>query len=106
MSRDYRTLDVILATDLFDGRLAKFGVHEHVAADSTGHSRLLTDDRNYLHVYIHESDISFFTAYGRNDEDNILRAIATAFETEIVSEEDCRFWGFHSDEEMNKALCG
>ena len=53
MSTDYRLLRKASACDLFDGRLEEFGVREHVKPEATTEtSRLLTDGRNYLWVYI------------------------------------------------------
>ena len=53
MSTDYRLLGKVPACDLCDGRLEEFGVREHVKPEATTEkSRLLTDGRNYLWVYI------------------------------------------------------
>ena len=57
----YRLMKNVPACDLFDGRLAEFGVREHVpdirgAAQehqgTTKRDRCLTDGRNYVWVYI------------------------------------------------------
>ena len=53
MSTNYCLLRKVPACDLFDGRLEEFGVREHVNPETTTEtSRLLTDGRNYLWVYI------------------------------------------------------
>ncbi|MGB9271840.1 MAG: hypothetical protein WCB74_21865, partial [Pseudolabrys sp.] len=54
MSTDYRLIRInVPACDLFDDRLEEFGVREHVMPEETTEkSRLLTDGRNYLWVYI------------------------------------------------------
>ena len=58
MSTDYRLLRKVPACDLFDGRLEEFGVREHVKPEATTEkSRLLTDGRNYLWVYIDDEGL-------------------------------------------------
>src|ERR1700738_2082099 len=122
MSTDFTPGRRIFARDLFDGRLAKFGVHEWVTpkgdqAPNDGQdndfwvwgtsqddqSRTLTDGQgNYLWVSIDDDgSVAIFTRYGRNDTDAVLAAVAEAFETEIFSEHEPQFWGFETNEELD-----
>jgi hypothetical protein len=117
MSTDFTPGLRIFARNLFDGRLATFGVHEWVAPDQApddgqdndlwvlltsqdAQKRTLTDGQgNYLWVSIDDDGaVAVFTRYGRNDTHAILGAVAEAFETEIFSEDEPRFWGFETDE--------
>ena len=105
MSTNYRPIPDISATDLFDGRLAAFGVHEHHNENTTEKSRTLTDNRNYLCVHIADDGlVSAFTRYMPNGAPGkILRAIADTFDVDIVSEYEPLFWGFDTQEEWNAA---
>ena len=123
MSDDFRLGRGIFARDLFDGRLATFGVHEWVAPDrapndgqdndlsvlltlQSAQKRTLTDGQgNYLWVWIDDDGaVEFFTRYGRNDAVAILAAVADAFETEILSEDEPQFWGFETNEELERHI--
>jgi hypothetical protein len=123
MSDDFRLGRCIFARDLFDGRLATFGVHEWVAPDQApddgqdndlwvlltsqdAQKRTLTDGQgNYLWVSIDDdSAVAVFTRYGRNDAHAILGAVAEAFETEILSEDEPQFWGFETNEELEEHM--
>jgi hypothetical protein len=104
MSTDYRLLKKVPACDLFDGRLEGFGVREHVKPDATTEkSRLLTDGRNYLWVYIGDDGfVGCLTRYYPNGAPGkILSVLAEVFDTDIVSEYEPRFWGFDSQEEWD-----
>jgi hypothetical protein len=43
------------------------------------------------------------TRYGINNPTKILQAIAEAFDTDIFSEHEPQFWGFHTQEEWDAA---
>src|SRR6476646_9503617 len=104
MSTDYCLLKKVPACDLFDGRLEGFGVREHVKPDATTEkSRLLTDGRNYLWVYIGDDGfVGCLTRYYPNGAPGkILSVLAEVFDTDIVSEYEPRFWGFDSQEEWD-----
>jgi hypothetical protein len=84
MSSEYRPRECMLASELFDGRLKKFGCRER--GQGTEFSRCLTDGRgNYLFVWIDDAGRAVeFTRHGScNDPHHILTAIAESFETEI-----------------------
>ena len=104
MSTDFRPLKHIAATDMFDGRLEAFGVREHFNVDTTDTSRMLTDGRNYLWVYVRDDLVAAFTRYAPNGSPGkILSAIAEAFDVDIVSEYEPQFWGFDTEEEWQAA---
>jgi hypothetical protein len=95
-------LKKVTARDLFDGRLAEFGVKEAVSKDTTETSRCLTDGRNYLWVRINEDGfVTTVTRYAGNAPGKILNALAEAFETDIVSEYEPQYWGFKTEEEWD-----
>jgi hypothetical protein len=92
----------IRACDLFDGRLEKFGVREQLTDRTTETEKYLTDGRNYLLVHIDDAGlVSNIRRGGRNAPSKILNAIADAFDTDIVSEYDGRYWGFATQEEWD-----
>jgi len=100
MSSDFRPRECMPATELF-GRLRKFGFYEHGQANERG--RCLTDGRgNFLFVWIDAAGYAVeFTRRGScNDPHHILTAIAEAFDTQIFSEDEPRFWGFETWEEI------
>jgi hypothetical protein len=99
MSRDYRPLKKIHARDLFSGRLAEFGVREHINKYTTEKKRCLTDGRNYLSVFIRDDGL-VRTFTGGSEKGKILKAIAEAFDTDIVAEDEPQFWGYETWEEQ------
>ncbi len=107
MSTYYASQRKILACELFDGRLEEFGVREHVKPDATTEkSRLLTDGRNYLWVYVDDNGfVGSFTRYAPNGAPGkILTAVMDAFDTDIFSEHQHQYWGFDTEEEWHAAL--
>jgi hypothetical protein len=107
MSTDFRLLGKeILACDLFDGRLADFGISEHVnPEESTKTRRCLTDGRNYVWVFVDDGGfVSSLTRYGFNAPGRILRALADVFAADIVSEYEPQFWGFETKDEWDACL--
>lgn len=106
MSTDYLLLEKVPAYELFDGRLEKFGVREHIHLESTTErTRLLTDGRNYVWVYIdNDGIVACLSRYGANAPGKILNALADAFDTDIVSEHEPQFWGFNTQEEWDACM--
>jgi hypothetical protein len=103
MSTDYKTQKRICMTDLVDGRLEGFGVRESIEPIQSS-SRCLTDGHNYVWVDGNESGfVDMITCYGFNNPTKILQAIAEAFDTDIFSEQEPQFWGFHTQEEWDAA---
>jgi hypothetical protein len=103
MSTDYVPLKEIRASDLFDGRLGRFKLHEYLKPDETDEARrCLSDGRNYVWVYIRDDgNVAVLTCYGCNDPGGILASIAKAFDTDIVSEHQPEFWGFDTQQEWD-----
>jgi hypothetical protein len=103
MSTDFRLTKDITASDLFDGRLEKFGVHEHFNDETDAQKRMLTDGDNFLWLYVDAAGlVSCLTRYFPNgNPDKILNAIVEAFDTEILSEYEPQFWGFDTHEEWD-----
>jgi len=106
MSTDYRPLEKVRACDLFDGRLEAFGVREEIVLDGTTEgTRCLTDGRNYLWAYINDDGlVSSLTRYFPGGAPGkILKAIAEACDTDIVSEYQPQYWGFDTQAEWDAA---
>ena len=106
MSTSLRTLKKVSAQGLFDGRLEEYGVREHInSRATTNESRCLTDGRNYLWVSIGDDGfVGAITRYGMGGAPGkILSAVAAAFDTDIVSEHEPRYWGFETQEEWDAA---
>ncbi len=104
MSTDYRTAEKISAHELFDGRLEAYGVREHINPDETSEKRrCLTDGRNYMWVYIDDDGfVGSVTRYAPGGAPGkILKAIAEAFDTDVVSEYEPQYWGFETQEEWD-----
>jgi len=104
MSTDFILSRKVSANDLFSGRLATFGVQEHVSSDTSERNRCLTDARNYLWVYLTEDGfVGCLSRYGANAPGKILAAINEAFETDVFSEYEPQYWGFDTQEEWDAA---
>jgi len=105
MSTYYAPSEKIDACSLFDGRLEKFGIREHVCVDTTHARRWLTDGRNYLWVNINDAGlVDSFVRRGVNAPGKILDAIVDLFNTAIFSEYEPQFWGFETQEEWDAAM--
>jgi hypothetical protein len=101
MGNEYRAEKNLLASELFDGRLEKFGVHEHGQAREN--HRCLTDCENCLGVLI--NDAGHVTGFAREWNGNwgspnkILSTVSDAFETKIFSYQEPEYFGLESEEE-------
>jgi len=105
MSTDYITAERILFADLFDGRLKRFGVREHINELTSDTSRCLTDGRNYLWAYtVRNGTLSGLVRYAGNASSRILEAIADTFDTDIFSEYEPQYWGFDNQEQWDQAM--
>ncbi len=99
MSTYYSLIKKIPGCDVFDGRLEKFGIREHIVPDQTTNTyRCLTDGRNY--VWVTMDGAGFF--WHVRGISKILCTVADAFETEVVSERQAQFWGFDTEEEWGR----
>ena len=104
MSTDYRSLESLPFADVFDGRLARYGVREHVGSMTCDEHRCLTDGRNYLWCYAcGPNQLGGMTRYGANCSLRILEVIAQVFDVDIVSEHQPQFWGFETQEDWEAA---
>jgi hypothetical protein len=100
MSTDYIISKKLKAQDLFDGRLEAFGIREHQGDNR----RCLTDGHDFLWAYMNwEGIVSRVTAHGPNGPGKIFHAIDDAFDIQILSEHDPKYWGFDTQEEWDAA---
>lgn len=103
MSKDFRTESKLLMSDLFDGRLSKYGISEDCNELTRSTSRCLTDNDNFIWVFGNAAGrATCISRYGMNSCQHILSAIAQEFDTEIYSEDEPQFWGFSSQEEWHE----
>lgn len=103
MSTDFRTKSKIMMSDLFDGRLSKYGISEHCNEDTKCTTRCLTDNDNFIWVFGNAAGrATSISRFGMNSPEHILNAIAQEFDTEIYSEHEPQFWGFSSQEEWDE----
>src|SRR6516225_2495001 len=88
MSTDYYIDEPIPVSDLFGGRLDKYGVRDAESLNATDNSKCLTDGlNNYL--WTHGNPVDCFTQYLPNRYPSfILQSIATEFGVEIYSEHE------------------
>jgi hypothetical protein len=104
MSTDYRISKEVSASDLFGGRLERFGIREHVTPETSETQRCLTDGRNFVWVWLTEDNfVSCLTRYGFNPPQKILNAISKLLDAEIFSEYQPQYWGFDTQEEWDAA---
>jgi hypothetical protein len=105
MSTDYMTEEKVRFIDVFDGRLERFGVREHICPGKTSDTyRCLTDGRNFVWLCEYQGTLGCITRYGANVPQKILVAIAEAFETDIFSEHQPQFWGFETQAAWDRAM--
>ena len=101
MGSEYRAEKDIVASELFDGHLQKFGVREHGQAREN--HRCLTDGENCLGVRI--NDAGYVAGFEREWNGNwgspekILSAVSDAFETKTFSYQEPEYYGFYGEEE-------
>jgi len=109
MSTDFRPLKAILINELFNGRLAPYGISE-VSSTNVDKDRVrgLTDGNNYLSINANDDGtVDSMTARGlgnapsRIAPSRILAAIAEVFETDIYSEHEPQYLGFDTKEELD-----
>jgi hypothetical protein len=103
MGNEYRTEKKILASELFDGRLKNFGIHEHDRGHSDRNYRCLSDGEKRLGVPINEAGyITGFASEWNGDwsaPEKILSAVSDAFQTKIFRYGEPEYHGFESEEE-------
>ncbi len=104
MSTAYKSLKTISFEELFDGRLQKYGIQERQTVAATDVSRCLVGSDGLLWVYRNAGGEPCFVRYAGNVAESIRIAIAVEFDTEVVSENDYRYWGAESSEAYEEAL--
>jgi hypothetical protein len=96
MSTDYRPISAIRFTELFDGRLDKYGVREKACADSTLKNKYLQG--SVLEAYQNDDGTSSFSRRSFTPVPwTVIDALTKEFETELVNEHDHRYWGFANE---------
>jgi hypothetical protein len=99
MFTDYRLNKKLSIEKIFDGRLERFGVYETFVAEATPEWRCLTDGHSVLWVE-GDDEIYFMMGFGMfNATEKILTAIEEAFDAEIFSEHQPRYWGNETEDE-------
>lgn len=90
MSCNYYPIDPVSFDELFDGRLASFGIYECVTEDSTPTERALTDGTSVLWMYRDLEGGASATRFGgpENDPGAIIAAIEKAFNVLWQNEDD------------------
>ena len=104
MSTYLRPLGAVDFAALFDGRLDRHGIREHVSDKSTEKSRCLTDGENWLWCSADDTgQLSDLTIYAqlRNAPYRIMGVICEEFGIQIVSEHQPQYWGFETQEEWD-----
>ena len=105
MSTDFRTMQTIRFVDLFDGRLGKLGTIEKTTYQTCSGVRCLTDGSNCIWAFrTDHGNLDFLSRYGQNSAENILWAIGQIFDTGIVSEHEPQYWGFDTQEDMDRYM--
>jgi hypothetical protein len=114
MSTDFALRRIVSASELFDGRLSRFGLEECTTESNAKtdrqitidpvptRRRYITDGQNIVCVYISETGlVGGFSWCENNDPRNILAAVAKACDTDFVSEYAPEYWGFSTEEELD-----
>jgi hypothetical protein len=95
MSAEYRPIKNILFNELFNNRLEKYGI----GVEMRGEHAALIGPNGVLFAKPEGKSIHLERQLGV-DTIAILEALSQEFDTEIVDENDHRFWGFSSLAEM------
>jgi hypothetical protein len=98
MSLDYRPRKKIKLSEILDGRLEPYGIHEYADFDKSETNRCLTDGDSGLFVYGDEEGVTFKANGSCGFPVKILSAICDVFDADIFSNYDPQYWGFESEE--------
>jgi hypothetical protein len=99
MSIDFVPNTRIAISDLFDGRLEKYGIRS-----ATKKKGYLFGKTGSLTVCCDDDDsIISFTSYDFSDPTSILIAIQNEFQTRLFSENEPQYWGFETVEEWENS---
>ena len=104
MSTDYCFKVFAPISDIFDGRLSQYGIHERVEEGRTSErERCLSDGFDQLWLSGHKiPERGAFTSYSYHDCPVILGRLSQLFETCVYSEHEPQYWGFDSQREWDE----
>ena len=102
MSERYRGLEEIMFSDVFDGRLEEYGIREYVTEQPTAGRRCLTDGDEYLWVHEVDGGAADFVRRSLRAPFEIFDVIGECFGTELISENDPRYYGAATWDEVYK----
>ena len=95
-------------SDLFDGRLAQFGVTERLGPETTSTLRCLTDGENWIQFYENKEGIAELENFGSDVEapgpKRVVQVLFDVFGIRIVFETQPEYWGFETQEEWDNYL--
>jgi len=98
----FATTEKLSFADLFGGRLARFGIQEHIEEGKTSNTHLCLADRHH-HVWVSAANDGSVDKYHTHENVfyvGIFGAISEVFGVRIFSEHHYQFWGFSSKEEF------
>ena len=98
MSREYRIVEQLGFEDVVGGRLRKYGIAACRSKAEPDNWAALRRG-SVVHVKAEGNHVNF-DAIGENCEGDILNAVVSEFGVTILDEDDCRFWGYATEEEM------
>lgn len=99
MSTNYWPNGTISMSELFDGRMERFNIREHLNSEVTECQRCLTDGSNFVWVLRDDAgNVDVVTRYCLNAVSTILSAIGQVFATAFISEDDEEGRTFDSNE--------
>jgi hypothetical protein len=101
MSAEYRPIKRVPFDSLFDCEFGKYGIRVDGDRDSVVVGLIGPNGTMFASP---DGDSTHYERHLGVDTDVILEALSKEFDTEIVDEDDHRFWGFATVEEM-KAAC-
>lgn len=100
MSTNFMTEVSIPMSEMFDGRLLVYGIHQEVVPEqTTSDQRCLADGTNYVWVY-GDTHVELMTRYAGNAASFIVGAISECFSTVVYSENEPQYSGFEWEEHM------
>jgi hypothetical protein len=89
MSTNYWPNGPISMSELFDGRMERFNIREHLNSEVTECQRCLTDGSNFVWVLRDDAgSVDALKRYSLNAASTILSAIGQVFNTAFSSESD------------------
>jgi hypothetical protein len=104
MSTDYCLKVFAPISEIFDGRLSQYGIHERVEEGRTSErERCLSDGFDRIWLSGHKiPERGAITPYSHYDSPVILGRLSQLFETAVYSEHEPQYWGFDSQQEWDE----